>query len=153
MELDFDKVIKQVNEFILGELKAELDLQISERLAQEIKHKLYYFDLKAKSRDDIKSKYHALSGNLNIDAIYDEVKNIYDDIILKNDYNNFLAFYKRKKISSRIGKFFRLKENELPDFVTMLSQNDQHNSDIADAIKKYIPDILVPFVGKKTEND
>jgi len=148
LDLDFDEKLTAVKEFVINELKKELEIQISERTIQELKKILNKSDLSSKTKIDLKRKYTQLVDDINSDAIFDEVKNTFNEIITKNDYEKLLTFYNRKSIASRAGSIFGLKENELPALITRLSKNKNHTNDFIVAINKYLPEKLISLIGK-----
>lgn len=149
LALNYDEKINNVKNFVIDELKKELNLQIIERTAEELKQKLAKADLSSKTQEELNQKYLQLTTEINFHKIYDEIKDVFNNIISNNDYEKLLTFYNRKNIASRIGTIFGLKEKELPDFITRLSKEDNCIQNLISAVYKYLPAALINIIDKK----
>lgn len=146
LALNYDEKINTVKNFVIGELKKELNPQILERTTEELKRRLNKSDLSSKTQEELNHKYLQLTTEINFNAVYDEIKKTFNQIILNNDYEKLLSFYNRKNIASRIGAVFGLKEKELPYFITRLSKDDKCLQDLISAVYKYLPVSLIALV-------
>ncbi|MEZ4483616.1 MAG: DUF4435 domain-containing protein [Syntrophotaleaceae bacterium] len=129
---DFNSVLS----FILQRIKSELENQISLRAAGEIKFRLNFFDEKAKGEDALNTALSALASSIDVAAIYNENKELIENIISTEDYEGLLSVYNRKSLPSQIGQCLGLKGGELPEFVVRLAKNDS-GENICNALKPY----------------
>ena len=148
---DFNEKFTEIKRFVISELKNELDVQISQRMDQELRHILNKSDLNGKTKDEVKTKYTQLIDPLVIDKIYDDIKNTFNNIISNEDYEKLLSFYNRKNIASRIGAIFELTKGELPELIIRLSKNKTYAEDFKIAINKYLPIKLVNIINKSDD--
>lgn len=154
LSLNFDEKLKDVENFVIGEIQKELEAQISERAIEEVKYSMGNPDLSSKGKNELVNKLNSFVQGINPSKIYDETKKEFKEIILKSDYKRLLAYYNRKTIASRIGDIFGLKKDELPDFIVRLSQNGEYINKLKKAVIKYIPKELGNSIKEKqSENE
>ena len=146
LSFDYEEKLTCVKQFVIKELEKEIDFQASERATQEIKDILNKADLSSKSAGDLTSNYNQLVNTINPQALYNDIKKTFEDIINSADYEKLLAFYNRKSIASRIRVIFDLKENALPAFITRISQNEANADKLRKAVSKYLPDNLIKLM-------
>ncbi len=149
LHFDCEEKINTVKHFVIKELEKEIDLQAAERTTQEIKDILNKADLSSKSDKDLASNYTQLVNNINPKVIFDKIKKTFQDIVLNADYEKLLIVYNRKSIASRIGSIFGLKEKELPDLITRISQKELYTEKLQKAVNKYLPPKLRKLIVNK----
>ncbi len=140
--LNSNKKLKEVVDFVIGEIQKELEEQISERATEELKYLMRNPDLGGKGKNELVDEFSNFVKGINPDKIYDDTKNEFTELIQERNYKRLLAYYNRKTIASRIGGIFGLKKEELPSFVVRLSQNEEYTDKFKEALKKYIPEEL-----------
>ncbi|GAF91284.1 unnamed protein product, partial [marine sediment metagenome] len=121
-------------------LEEELDAQILQRAANEIKLRLDLFDGKAKDPDELQNKLNGLIKSIDVKQIFTRTKALFDNIIKEKNYLDLLRYYNRKSLSSRISKIFGLKEGELPEYIVRITKGS-NKTKVEKALEKYLPKI------------
>ena len=131
-EVDFQRVSNE----IFKRLQSELDVQVSLHVASEIQFRLTRFDQNCQGPEQLSQALTALSGGIDVKALYSEWKKRFNQIILTADYDHLLMVYNRKSLARQISEFLGLKPNELPELVVRLARNECHD-EIRTALMKY----------------
>ena len=131
-----DHGFKSIKDFIFGELKKELENQISLHAAEEIAFQLKLFNTNVKNQVEVKSNFENLKSSIDTDEIWSSYKNEFDEIIDKKNYNKLLLRYNRKSLAKRIGDKIGLQNHDYPDLVCRLAEGIK-NSEIRSALKPY----------------
>src|SRR5690606_23883439 len=69
------------SEFVLNKIKAELENQISLRVASEIKFRLNCFDEKAKGKGALSEALSHLLESINVDDLYSESEKLFNQVV------------------------------------------------------------------------
>jgi len=134
---DAEKKAEEVKAFVFDEFNKELDAQIQLHVQQEIKWRLNGLDL-SKLKDS-NSLADLINTNLDTDDIKKELTAAFEKIRDNSDYTFLLKKYNRKTIASRIGAIFGLKTDELPNFVVRLSNQNDFQKNLRNAVLFYLP--------------
>lgn len=127
---------KNISNAIFSRLNAELETQVSLRVSSEMKFQLNMFDLNQKGANDISTALQNLIANIDVNQIYSDTKKLYSDVLQNNDYENLLALYNRKSLSSQVSNSLGLANNSLPETVIRLARVDCKEA-IVSALKPY----------------
>jgi len=131
-----DDDIKLVMDFIVKKIKSELDVQISLRVANEIKYQLNCFNDKAKGKSALNAALANLVSGIDIDSLYQESQNLFHQAVEKKDYKLILQLYNRKSLATQISKHLGLSSGELAGIVVRMANSNSGDS-VKEALKPY----------------
>ena len=125
-----------VSETIFDRLQGELDHQVSLRVSSEVKFLLNMFDAGQTGAANINTALQSLISNIDVNQIYSDTNSLYSDVIRNRDYEQLLALYNRKSLSSQVSSSLGLANGSLPETVIRLVRRDCKES-ITNALKPY----------------
>ena len=125
-----------VSTTIFKRLETELETQISLHVSSEIKYKLKMFDLSQKGTDKIKSALQVLMNGIDVDQLYSSTSALFNDVLKTKNYDQLLALYNRKSLSSQVSSSMGLANGSLPETVVRLAKSDCMEQ-IKNALKPY----------------
>lgn len=140
LELESKKTTRKAFGFAFECLEKELDSQILQRAANEIKFKLDLFDGKAKDPGELQNKLNLLIKSIDVEQIFTKTKALFDNIIKERNYLSLLRYYNRKSLSSRMSSIFGLKEGKLPEYIIRITKGSNRTK-VEKALEKYLPKI------------
>ncbi|WP_244829193.1 AAA family ATPase [Caballeronia sp. TF1N1] len=146
-QIDFDKIVKLAFE----RLNAELETQVSMRVAAEIKYRLNLFDVKAKGPGALDDAVKQTVADIDVSVLYSETEGLFVSLISQNDYNGLLKYYNRKSLASQIGATIGLANKELPALVLRIASGDGVHA-IREAVRPYFGDFKDKIPVKPTED-
>lgn len=137
---EYTLLMDKIKKFVFKELKNELDIQISQRVIEEVKFLIKGIDIKSKNKQEINDNFKQEIKKIKINNIFNKISLKFDRIINNSDYEKLLIFYNRKTIASRIGGQLGLKDDELPLLILRMvnSGNIETIHKIKVIVKKYI---------------
>ena len=138
--IDPDRAGGEAAGFILGELAAELELQIANHAEREIQFLLGAFTKTEATQQGLVDGFGALIASIDVPSIFAESKGIFDGIMSSGDVNSALRHYNRKTLAKRISKVFGLKDGEFVKLVIRLLKTDKKDEIVA-ALKAFAPNI------------
>jgi len=121
---------------IFDRLQGELDHQVSLRVSSEIKFLLNMFDATQRGSANINTAFQSLVSSIDVDQIYSDTNTLYSDVLHNNDYEQLLALYNRKSLSSQVSNSLGLANGSLPETVIRLVRGNCKES-IINAMKPY----------------
>lgn len=133
---DPDADFQTVSNTIFGRLQGELDHQVSLRVSSEVKFLLNKFDATIKGSANINNALQILVSNIDVNQIYTDINALYSSVLQNNDYEQLLALYNRKSLSSQVSNSLGLANGSLPETVVRLVRGDCKES-ITNAMKPY----------------
>ncbi|MBU9581388.1 AAA family ATPase [Burkholderia multivorans] len=133
---DVDADLQTAIDDAFRRLRAELETQISMRVAAEIKFKLNCFDDKAKGSDALSAALRSLTSSIDVGALYADAAAIFERLMTDQDYKALLKYYNRKSLSSQIGAKLGLANKELPQLVVRLAAGTEVDA-VRDALRPY----------------
>ena len=125
-----------VSNTIFSRLQSELDTQVSLRTSSEVKFQLNMFDTNQKGENRINDALQSLIVNIDVNKIYSDTHTIYSNVLQNKDYEQLLALYNRKSLSSQVSNSLGLANGSLPEMVVRLVRSDCKEM-IANALKPY----------------
>lgn len=140
LELEAKETTGKAIDFVFECLEKELDTQILQRAANEIKSSLDLFDGKAKDPDELQNKLNDLIKSIDVKQIFTRTKALFENIIKEKNYLNLLRYYNRKSLSSRMSSIFGLKQGELPEYIIRMTKGSNRTK-VEKALEKYLPRI------------
>lgn len=131
--VDFAKVV----DYVFRQLQAELDTQVSLRVASEIKFLLNCFDVNTKGTSGLSSALQQLTQSIDISQLYYKFNSEFSSVIASRDYKSLLALYNRKSMASQICSALGLRSGELSELVIRLARTES-STEIMAAVKNYL---------------
>jgi energy-coupling factor transporter ATP-binding protein EcfA2 len=125
-----------VSNNVFNRLQSEIDTQVSLRVSSEVKFQLNMFDTTQKGANNINNALQTLVANIDINQIYLDTNNSYNEVLHNKDYEKLLAIYNRKSLSSQISNSLGLANGSLPETVVRLAKGDCREQ-IVNALKPY----------------
>lgn len=125
-----------VSNAVFARLQAELDKQVSLRVSSEVKFQLNMFDASQVGKVDIEASLQELMANIDVAQLYADIHSLYSTVLQNTDYEQLLALYNRKSLSSQISGSLGLANSTLPDTVVRLARGECRES-ITNALKPY----------------
>ncbi|MFZ1700017.1 MAG: DUF4435 domain-containing protein [Pyrinomonadaceae bacterium] len=138
LALEPDEIVANVTDFIINELKTELDVQVCSRAERQIQFRLNAYSRKANSIQGLQDGITDLIGSINISTIYKDSRRLYHKAIKDRDLHLALGIYNRKSLSVRIAKFFGMTGRGYVDLILRLLGTGQRAS-LVRALKAFTP--------------
>lgn len=130
---DFQTVVSHV----FGRLQAELETQVSLRVAAEIKYLLSRFDATAKGVPGLSTALQQLMQSINVPSLYAQFESQFATVLSTRDYKALLSLYNRKSLPSQISAALGLRGGELSELVVRLARTEDRAA-VASAVKLYL---------------
>ena len=96
------------------------------------------FDANQKGANNINTALHSLIANIDVTQIYSDTHALYSGVVQNKDYEQLLALYNRKTLSSQVSNSLGLANGSLPETVVRLVRGD---------CKEIITNALKPYFG------
>lgn len=125
-----------VSNTIFNRLQGELDHQVSLRVSSEVKFQLNMFDTSQTGAININNALQSLAASIDVNQIYTDTNTLYSNVLTNKDYEQLLALYNRKSLSSQVSNSLGLANGSLPETVVRLVRGDCKES-IVNALKPY----------------
>jgi len=129
---DFDAVSIAV----FDRLQGELDHQVSLRVSSEVKFQLNMFDASQTGAHNINNALQTLAASIDVNQIYADTNILYSNVLHTKDYEQLLALYNRKSLSSQVSNSLGLANGSLPETIVRLVRGDS-KEEIKNALKPY----------------
>lgn len=130
---DFTRVV----DYVFRQLQAELDTQVSLRVASEVKFLLNCFDVNAKGTSGLTNALHQLTQSIDIQQLYQQFHKEFSNTIASRDYKSLLGLYNRKSMASQVCSALGLRSGELSELVIRIARTESC-IEVATAIKNYL---------------
>lgn len=119
----FQKVFSKIKSDFIKKKERFIIRNVATRL-----HELGFSDgiKKLKTRQELKDNYNKFVTSVNLDNIFEEYENLYNDIIEKNDLNTILRYYDNKNILTDFDKVLDFRDgfHYEESVLTFLKEND-----------------------------
>jgi ABC-type cobalamin/Fe3+-siderophores transport system ATPase subunit len=134
-----DTKIDAVKNYIINDrFSKEINQQIFESVAHEIKHRLMTTIISKTNEEEAKQALSSIPDNIFYDQIKHEQEERFMEILASKDYKKVLAVFNRKDLMKSIGHFFQKNNKDYGDFIIRHLQGDSARQ-IKDAIIPYLP--------------
>lgn len=133
---DANADFQAVSDTIFSRLQGELEIQVSLRVASEIKFQLNMFDEKQKGAAALTSALHLLANGIDVGVIYSQTLAEFNAVISSKNFESLLSLYNRKSLSAQASGALGLTNGELPEMVVRLAKGECR-IEITNALKKY----------------
>lgn len=133
---NFDDVINNIKNYIIKErFDNQIISQVKKNVVSQIKH-----DLSMAEISDINTKESFTNAikNINVDSIYEDTLNSYEEALLSNDYKKVLEMFNEKGLSKSIGHYFGFQNNDYLNTVISILRNKEQ-VEVLEIFKNYIP--------------
>jgi hypothetical protein len=125
-----------VSNTVFTRLQGELDTQVSLRVSSEIKFQLNMYNDGQKGVQAIDAALQTLVASIDVNQIYSDTNALYVNVLETKNYDELLALFNRKSLSSQVSNALGLANGSLPETVVRLAKGDC-KEDIAHALKPY----------------
>jgi hypothetical protein len=125
-----------VSTAVFSRLQGELEVQVSLRVASEIKFRLNLFDGKARGADGLANALQSLAAGIDVNAIHSQILGEFNSILSAKDYDGLLGLYNRKSLPAQASSALGLANGSLPEVVVRLAKGECREQ-IANALKRY----------------
>ncbi|EOV0125238.1 DUF4435 domain-containing protein [Vibrio parahaemolyticus] len=135
-----DEVVARSLDIAKTMLEKDLERQISLRTCKAVENKLSRINNKALGLDEIKATVHETLELIDIDSIYIENRNIYNDLLSSSNLDDILKYFNNKGLLSSISSAFELGKNGYEKLVLRMLNSDKREH-ILEGLRKYVPEI------------
>lgn len=136
--LDPDVKVQEVTDFIIGELRDELETQVTSHAEREIQYQLNKYVKAGNSLLGLENGLTSLLGQIDIPAIYANSKALFEAAINENSLQKALLIYNRKNLSERISPIFGLANREYVNIIFRLLKSSEKDNIVA-ALRTALP--------------
>ncbi|MDU2649015.1 DUF4435 domain-containing protein [Anaerococcus vaginalis] len=133
---NFDDVINNIKNYIIKErFDNQIISQVKKNVVSQIKHDLSMAEI---SEINTKESFTNAIKNINVDSIYEDTLNSYEEALLSNDYKKVLEMFNEKGLSKSIGHYFGFQNNDYLNTVISILRNKEQ-VEVLEIFKNYIP--------------
>ncbi len=132
---EFEK-LEDAKKLVFRELQNALEAQISLHVADEIKFRLNVFNTKKKGAEALKEELNLCASRINIDDIYTNVENQFNEVIENQNYIGALCVFNRKGLATQMSGIFEIKD--LPSYILRMVQG-KNSEEWIQAFSNYVP--------------
>jgi Protein of unknown function (DUF4435)/AAA domain, putative AbiEii toxin, Type IV TA system len=138
--LNPEEKVNEVIDFLIEALTNEFDIQVSSKAEKIIEYKLGAFSKESNNEQGLKDGLKTTLSRIDIQTLYNETKNKYQNAIDTRDLNQLLLIYNRKSLPNRISGIFGLNNGQFPQLLVRLLKGTQKEQ-LVTAIKHYLPQL------------
>lgn len=133
---DFNDVFSNIKDYIIKErFGNQICSQVKKNVASQIKYELSMAEI---SEINTKESFTNAIKNINVDSIYEDTLNSYEEALTSNDYKKVLEMFNEKGLSKSIGHYFGFQNNDyLTKVISILRNKEQ--TEALEIFKNYIP--------------
>lgn len=132
--LNEDETFGEIKTFVKKEFQRDLETQVFNMWKRELMYQISVYNVK--SKDGMVEELHSFIDSLDANQKYKDLSNGATRIVDQDQYDNLLAIYNRKALSSMISKVFDLKD--YPKHVLRFIREGK-GADIISAMKTRCP--------------
>jgi ABC-type cobalamin/Fe3+-siderophores transport system ATPase subunit len=137
---DATEFIEATVNFVITHLQREFDKEVSYTTSLEINYRLNAFNKKKLGLAAIKQAVTDLSTTIDVDAIYERHRALYQDIIDRRDLKAALRHYTNKGLLPNMSNILKMGKGEYDKLIIRLLKTDK-KAEIVAALKQYVPTI------------
>ena len=133
---DFNDVFSNIKDYIIKErFGNQICSQVKKNVVSQIKYELSMAEI---SEINTKESFTNAIKNINVDSIYEDTLNSYEEALTSNDYKKVLEMFNEKGLSKSIGHYFGFQNNDyLTKVISILRNKEQ--TEALEIFKNYIP--------------
>jgi ABC-type cobalamin/Fe3+-siderophores transport system ATPase subunit len=136
--LNPDEKVTEVTAFLIQRLTNEFELQVTNKAAKIVEYRLGAFSKKSPNKDGIEKGIEETINNININVIYSESEQLFQQAINEKNLSKILLLYNRKSLVDQISPIFGLAKKEYSNLVFRLLKGNKQG-EIVTAMKAYLP--------------
>jgi len=136
--LNPDDVVTCATKMIKKLLNRDIELQASRRTCRVIENNLHKIDGKSVGIEKIKASVANATTALNIDIIYANNLDLYNELACDGSLNDILKYYKNKGLISEVCSVFELDKKGYEKLVLRML-NSREREQIINGLRQYVP--------------
>lgn len=134
---EFNVVFGNIKNYIINErFGRQICSQVKKNVVSQLKHELSIVEI---SEYNTRESFIDTIGNINVDRIYEETINLYEEALNSNNYRKVLKIFNEKGLAKSIGHYLSINNNDYLDTVISLLRN-MDNIEVLNIFKNYIPE-------------
>jgi len=135
-----DQKINEVIDYLINSLNQEFEVQVSSKAEKIIEYKLGAYSKESHNQEGLEKGLETALGRINIESIYTETVNKYQEAISERNLEKLLLIYNRKSLPSRISGIFGLGNGQYEKLMIRLLKGVK-KEDIINALRQYLPNV------------
>lgn len=136
---NFNDVINNIKNYIIKErFDNQISSQVKKNVVSQIKHDLSMAEI---SEINTKESFTNAIKNINVDSIYEDTLNSYEEALLSKDYKKVLEMFNEKGLSKSIGHYLGFQNNDYINTVISILRNKEQK-EVFEMFKNYVPRLL-----------
>lgn len=133
---DFNDVFSNIKDYIIEErFSNQISSQVKKNVVSQIKYELSMAEI---SEINTKESFTNAIKNINVDSIYEDTLNSYEEALTSNDYKKVLEMFNEKGLSKSIGSYLGFQNNNYLNKVISILRNKEQ-TEALEIFKNYIP--------------
>lgn len=133
---DFNDVFSNIKDYIIKErFSNQISSQVKKNVVSQIKYELSMAEI---SEINTKESFTNAIKNINVDSIYEDTLNSYEEALTSNDYKKVLEMFNEKGLSKSIGSYLGFQNNDYLNKVISILRNKEQ-TEALEIFKNYIP--------------
>lgn len=133
---DFNDVFSNIKDYIIKErFSNQISSQVKKNVVSQIKYELSMAEI---SEINTKESFTNAIKNINVDSIYEDTLNSYEEVLTSNDYKKVLEMFNDKGLSKSIGSYLGFQNNDYLNKVISILRNKEQ-TEALEIFKNYIP--------------
>ena len=131
---------EEVKDFLVDALTQEFDLQVANKAEKVIEYKLGAYSKEANTEQGLSDGLTTTLNSININEIYTEARDKFQEAIDERDLNKLLLLYNRKSLPNRLSPIFGLGNGQYGKLLVRLLKGSQKEN-LINALRGYLPEI------------
>ena len=129
-------VINNIRNYIIKKrFDNQISSQVKKNVVSQIKYDLSMVEI---SENNTKESFTNAIKNINVDSIYEDTLNSYEEALLSNDYKKVLEMFNEKGLAKSIGHYLGFQNNDYLNTVISILRNKEQ-TEVLEIFKNYIP--------------
>lgn len=129
-------IFSNIKNYIIKErFDNQIRSQVKKNVASQIKYELSMAEI---YEINTKKSFTNAIENIDVDSIYEDTLNSYEDALLSNDYKKVLEMFNEKGLSKSIGHYLGFQNNDYLNTVISILRNKEQ-TEVLEIFKNYIP--------------
>ena len=138
LERDAEADFRVASDKLFDVFKAQLETQVSKRVAYDIRYRLKRFDEQAMGETALTAKLQSVVEDIDVKTLYSNCRAEFTSILHSRDYKRLLLVFNEKELPDKIQFAFGLAKSKgaLSDFVIRLAKGERR-AEIIEAVRHY----------------
>ena len=139
--LNTEEIVNKVKNYVFSEFEKDSDFQLKELCCRNIAFKLQqYVKPKGNEVQDLKDGVEKTVKAIDVDKIYNDYKQIINEVLTTRDYSKLLSIFNRKGLHRSVASIFGLTSYGYPNLVLNLLKTDKKDA-LIKALKEVLPEV------------